>query len=280
MTVWPIPLTFSISSPIIGGVFSSPAVRWPNTLGKLAYLRDHPYFLPCFIPSVISLVAFLGALVGLKEVFILVFSFLLFSDYVQTLPSTILQQKHEKEKKSRSRSTSSTSLLKDHDALHYRAIEDAMWRCGGSLTESEIPQPLPLRDLLTPRVLAAVINHGITSFCDISVQVLVPLMWSTSLEHGGLGFTPYTIGLTLGIYGIVNVFIQVMLLGKLIRRFGPRNVFVYSFPAFLASLLCFPLEGYLARHTRGADWRVWTVIIVHLVMDSMKYYSYGKLNPS
>ena len=65
-----------ISSPIIGGVFSRPAVRWPNTLGKLAYLRDHPYFLPCFIPSVIAFIAFLGALVGLKEVFMFVSFFL------------------------------------------------------------------------------------------------------------------------------------------------------------------------------------------------------------
>ena len=56
------------SSPIIGGVFSSPAVRWPDTLGKLTFLQDHPYFLPCFIASAIACLAFLCALVGLKEV--------------------------------------------------------------------------------------------------------------------------------------------------------------------------------------------------------------------
>lgn len=105
-------------------------------------------------------------------------------------------------------------------------------------------------------------------------------MWSTSLEHGGLGFTPYTIGLTLGMYGIVNVSLQMMLLGKIIRRFGPRNVFICSFPAFLVSIACFPLEGYLARHAGSSDWRVWTVIVVHLVMDSVKFYSYGELNSS
>ena len=100
-------------------------------------------------------------------------------------------------------------------------------------------------------------------------------MWSTSLEHGGLGFTPYMIGLTLGIYGVVNVFIQLLFLGKLIRRFGPRKVFIVSFPAFLVSLSCFPLEGHLAQHAGGADWRVWTIIMVHLVMDSLKFYAYG-----
>ena len=264
-----------ISSPVIGGVFSSPAVRWPDTLGKLSYLRDHPYFLPCFIPSILAFVAFLGALVGLKEVFMTFCSFLHFSDYVQTLPSAISQQSHRKEK-SRSRSTSSTSLLEDRDAFHYRSIEDNTRHCGGSLTEWE--KPPPLRALLTPRVSAAVINQGIVSFCDISVQVLMPLMWSTSLEHGGLGFTPYTIGLTLGIYGIVNVSLQVALLGKLIRRYGPRTVMIIGFPAFLLSLSCFPLEGYLARRAGCVDWRVWTVIMIHLVTDSLKYYCYGELN--
>ena len=267
-----------ISSPIIGGVFSSPAVRWPSTLGKLSYLRDHPYFLPCFIPSVLAFIAFLVALFGLKEVFTTVSYFFHFSNYVQTLPSAVLQQKHRKEKPSDYRSTSSTSLLEDRDAFHYRSIEDNTQHCISSWQKSEISQPPPLRALLTPRVLAVAINQGFVCFCDISMQVLMPLMWSTSLEHGGLGFTPYTIGLTLGIFGVVNVVIQVMLLGKLIRRFGPRKVLIFSFPAFLVSLACFPLEGCLARQMGGVDWRVWTVIIVHLVMDSLKYYCYGELN--
>ena len=274
------PLTPLISSPIIGGVFSSPAVHWPNTLGKLAYLRDHPYFLPCFIPSVIALVAFLGALVGLKEVFIFVFSLFYFFNYVQSLSSATLQRTRE-EKKPRSGSTSSTRLLEGRDTLRYHSIEDNMRHCGGgSSTESEIPQLPPLRALLTPRVSAAVINHGIQCFCSTSAQVLVPLMWSTSLKHGGLGFTPYTIGLALGIYGVVNVSIQVMLLGRLIRRFGPTIVFIVSFAAFLVSLSCFPLERYLARHTGGADWRLWTIIMVHLIMDSGRFYSYSELDSS
>jgi hypothetical protein len=195
-------------------------------------------------------------------------SFLHFSDYVQTLPSAILQQR---QKKSRSRSTSSTSLLEERDALHYRSIGNTTPLCDNSLTA----QTPPLRALLTPGILTAVINVGILAFCDISVQVLIPLMWSTSLEHGGLGFTPYMIGLTLGIYGVVNVSMQLLFLGKLIRRFGPRKVFIVSFPAFIVSLSCFPLEGHLARHAGGADWRVWTIIVVHLVMDSLKFYAYG-----
>ena len=150
-----------------------------------------------------------------------------------------------------------------------------MPRSGGSLIESEstvpgVPQPPSLRALLLmPRVLIAIINYGFLTFCDMSLQTLTPLMWSTSLEHEGLGFTPYTIGLAFGIYGIVSVFIQVTLLAKIIRYFGPRKVYIVTFIGFLTSLSCFPLERYFARCAGGTDWRVWIVIIVHLAVYSM-----------
>ena len=109
-------------------------------------------------------------------------------------------------------------------------------------------------------------------------RVLTPLMWSTSLKHGGLGFTPYTIGLTMGISAAVNLFVQVMFLGKAIRFFGARKVFIISLVALFVALVCFPLEKYIAQRTGGTDWRVWTVVIVQVVMYCMVTPAYSKLN--
>jgi hypothetical protein len=55
-------------SPLIGGVFSNPATRWPNTLGRLQFLRVHPYFLPCAISGSIAFATFIIAVLALKEV--------------------------------------------------------------------------------------------------------------------------------------------------------------------------------------------------------------------
>ena len=200
---------------------------------------------------------------------------------LQTLPSAILQEKLRKAKKSRSRSTSSTSLLENSDSLDYRSIGDTTEHCGRLATESEnsvgAPQPPPLRALLLmPRVSIAVLNSSVFFFCDMNRHVLTPLMWSTSLEHGGLGFTPYTIGLAMGIFGVVNMFIQATFLGKIIRYFGPRNVYISSLVAYLVALLCFPLEKYFAQRTGGTDWRVWTVITVQLGMYCLITPSYGE----
>jgi hypothetical protein len=56
--------------PIIGGVLSNPATRWPDTLGRIHYLRQHPYFLPCATTGFLAFVAFVISFFGLKEVLI------------------------------------------------------------------------------------------------------------------------------------------------------------------------------------------------------------------
>ncbi|KAG1749005.1 major facilitator superfamily domain-containing protein [Suillus paluster] len=56
---WPLG---SIIGPLIGGTFSHPASKYPEIFGY-QFLKDYPYFLPCFIASVIALVGvFLGFL--------------------------------------------------------------------------------------------------------------------------------------------------------------------------------------------------------------------------
>ena len=129
-----------------------------------------------------------------------------------------------------------------------------------------------------PRVLITVINCGFMGFCDMSLAALTPLMWSTSLENGGLGFTPYTIGLVFAVFGILNMFFQAMVVGRVVRCFGPRNVYIGSMVPWLVSVVCFPLERYFAQRAGHADWRVWTVIIVQLVMYCLATGCYGKLN--
>ncbi|KAF7985322.1 hypothetical protein HWV62_6511 [Athelia sp. TMB] len=56
-----------------------PAKQWPNTLGKIAFLRQYPYALPCFVVSLVPLGAFVFTAVFFRE----------------TLPSTIRGSKRQ-----------------------------------------------------------------------------------------------------------------------------------------------------------------------------------------
>ena len=61
---------FFLLRPIIGGGLSDLATRWPDTLGRIEYIRQHPYFLPCATAGIIAFATFIISFFGLKEVFI------------------------------------------------------------------------------------------------------------------------------------------------------------------------------------------------------------------
>ena len=176
-----------------------------------------------------------------------------------------------------SRSTSSTSLFNDGDIPYYGS--NGTTNSQNDTEDSGVDElnPPPLRDVLTRDVLFVLANYGFLAFCDMCIQVLIPLMWSTSVEHGGLGFTPYTMGLTMGIFGVANAVIQANFLAPIIRKYGPRIVYIVCFSGYLVSLSCFIVEGYFARQVGRADWRVWATIVIHLCMEIMNYGNYGEL---
>ncbi|KAF8622842.1 hypothetical protein AX15_006689 [Amanita polypyramis BW_CC] len=255
--------------PVSGGLLASPASRWPGSFGKVAYLRDHPYFLPCFAASMIALLSFLSAFVSLKE----------------TLPSAISRPKTKKVLV-RPSPTPSTRLLGGGDTPPCYSDRETLEQHNDILinVEDESRQaakdnitPPSFREIMTAEVLIVLTAQGFLTFCDMCIQVLFPLMWSTSVEHGGLGFTPYTIGLTLGTFGVANAFVQLFFFGKINRRFGSKKVFIVTFSTFLASLACFPLEGYFAQRMGRVDWRVWTAIVIQLVVDCMRYGAYSAM---
>jgi hypothetical protein len=60
---------------------------------------------------------------------------------------------------------------------------------------------MPIRSLMTPRLVIPLINHGTLTFVDQCVNVLIPLYYSTSIPLGGLGFTPFKIGIIMSVFG-------------------------------------------------------------------------------
>lgn len=51
-----------IAGPIIGGLLEHPAENYPGLFGRFQFLKDYPYFLPCFVASCIT---FTGAMLSL-----------------------------------------------------------------------------------------------------------------------------------------------------------------------------------------------------------------------
>ncbi|KAH8834228.1 MFS general substrate transporter [Flagelloscypha sp. PMI_526] len=236
-----IPVLWSVGTclaPFIGGVFSTPEDHFPRSIGKIQYLRDNPYFLPCAIIGCLSMLAFLLALTSLKE----------------TSP-VILKSKRKKQM-----ATEAQPLLDGH--FH---------------SEEEPSSPL-IKDILTRPVLLVLGTYMTFAFVEMCTYALTPLVWSTSIANGGLGFTAYNIGLINAGFGIPNALFQIFFLSRILRWAGPKRLTVAAFIGNFLVIVFFPLENHLARSIEGVDWRVGVAIVAHLMCVSTLYAGYASID--
>ncbi|KAH8979733.1 MFS general substrate transporter [Lactarius akahatsu] len=168
-----IPVTWAVGGtigPFIGGVLSRPQDHWPNVFSH-PFWGEYPYFLPCLATAAYSLLSFILAAIFLKEVGAL----------LTRSPRLWI-------------ATPSCSPP-------LREILD-----GPAMKDTE--KPVPLRALLTRPVVVSVANYGMIGLFEMTAGVLIPLIWSTSVEFGGLGMSPASIGLWMAGYGVMNGIFQ------------------------------------------------------------------------
>ena len=108
---------------------------------------------------------------------------------------------------------------------------------------------LPLRALLTRPVVVSVANYGVMGLLEVIAVALIPLIWSTSVEFGGLGMSPASIGLWMAGCGFINGIIQFVSFPPIVKHFGLRRVFIASIFSFFPVFLIFPFENLALRHS-------------------------------
>jgi MFS family permease len=119
-------------------------------------------------------------------------------------------------------------------------------------------------------------SYSMLAFLEILVLALIPLIWSTPMEFGGLGLSPASIGLWLSVYGCMNGIFQFAVFPRVIERFGLRSVLVSSIVACAVVLAMFPLENFVLRHTIGGSNKItWLLILLQLLGLSIHEMGFG-----
>ncbi|KIL56350.1 hypothetical protein M378DRAFT_172815 [Amanita muscaria Koide BX008] len=130
-----VPIAFSTGAtldPLIGGSLSRPADQFPWLFGSNPFLKKYPYFLPCAISATFTVLSLILALVYLKE----------------TVKSPIpLSHFIAKRKPTLHTEDSPTAAIENNEA------------------------PLPIRAVMTPKVLVAAGNYAMLSLIDIAYQI-------------------------------------------------------------------------------------------------------------
>ncbi|KAF8626604.1 hypothetical protein AX17_006522 [Amanita inopinata Kibby_2008] len=230
-----------VLGPMIGGELSRPSERFPRWFGNNEFLKKYPYFLPCAIPATFTAIACLVTFVFLKETI--------------KHPIPISQWLGlGKEDKQNSK----------HQA---------------SLTTREIPddeRPLPLRSLLTPKVITSSANSASLALVDIAFRTVQPVFFATRIEDGGLGLSPAAIGDILAVFGLLNGLLQLAILAPLLERWGSKKVFILGVASAIPLFSSFPVINYLAR-TQGYSTAVWIAVLFQISCSTLISMSYGAI---
>ncbi|KAJ7204628.1 major facilitator superfamily domain-containing protein [Mycena haematopus] len=133
-----------------------------------------------------------------------------------------------------------------------------------------------IRSLMVRQVLVPLGCFAALLFTETSYSVLIPLMYSTSIEHGGLGFSSFQIGMIMGLWGVLNVIWQGVAVSRIIRHFGPRAVHIFGHSSLLVGFSMFIAMNAIARAYGGVTPAVWALVVVQfLFCNTMVYMSFG-----
>jgi hypothetical protein len=107
--------------------------------------------------------------------------------------------------------------------------------------------------------------------------VLIPLVWSTAVEFGGLGMSPASIGVWMASYGLLNGVFQFVGFPIIVERFGPRRIFIVSICSFFPMYLMLLFENLALRYVAGGAAVTVVLIIVQLSSIAMSDMGFSKL---
>ena len=241
--------------PMIGGLLTRPAEGFPELFGQNKFLQEYPYFLPCAIPAAYSVIALIVTFLFLKE----------------TLPAPIsigqLINTTTENKK---------PILPNGIGSSVATIPKQNWKTHQNSENDDYgaEKPLPLRSLLTRRVLIAAGNYASLSLVDIAFRALQPVFLSTPVHLGGLGLPPSLIGTLLSIQGISNGIFQVFFFARIHDRWGSKKTFLAGVSTAIPAFIMFPVANALVR-TQGYSIGVWAAITLQNISAFSMGLSYG-----
>ncbi|KAG1742248.1 MFS multidrug-resistance DHA1 sub-family [Suillus paluster] len=246
----PLPWTIGfIVGPLVGGFLFRPADRFPEIFGRSEFLKTYPYLLPCSVPAIFSLVAWIVTYLRLKE------SVATRARLWELIKEAFVRQLYTKP------SAPSTKALVGS---------------GPANSEDKPPKPLPLRALLTPKVSTVTASYATMTLFHLAFSSILPVFYATPIELGGLSLDPPRIGAILAASAVVHGTFQILFYARLHDRFGAGAIHVTGVSSGIPIVLLFPVINGLAR-VHGLGLAVWLCVSVQLVLMTSLVMCYPSL---
>ncbi|CAE6485211.1 unnamed protein product [Rhizoctonia solani] len=144
---------------------------------------------------------------------------------------------------------------------------------GISSSPTQPKRSTPVRAVLTKRACIAIANYAFLAFSDIAYLGLLPVFLAVSVQDGGLGFSPRTIGLVLGLQGVITGLFQVFFFAPLHRRLGSKKLYVTAYLCYSPLILSLPvMHAFAVLEMKRA---VWIVIGIHIALSCPAFMAFA-----
>ncbi|KAG7090162.1 hypothetical protein E1B28_011770 [Marasmius oreades] len=225
--------------PAMGGLLSEPAKRWPQIFGN-AFFTENPYFLACAAASVFAFTAFVPSFFFLKETL---------KPHINTNPNR--------------EPSEDDPLLADQNT---------------SGQQKKAPPSLYTIVTSNPPLRRCLVSHAFHSFTNMSYNVLISLIYSTSISNGGFGLSPYQIGVILGTFGVSNGILQLLIWKPMLKRIGPKNMFILSYTFHIIRVFLMMLSRIAVARAGKVDWFVWALVGIQMAASTLAATAYTSIS--
>lgn len=134
----------------------------------------------------------------------------------------------------------------------------------------------PRPSLMTRRVVIPLVNHAFLCYLEQSCNVLMPLVYATSIPYGGLGLDSFTIGVIMSVIGIAIGVPSAIFFPKLMRAIGIYRLYRICFPTYFVIIASFPIMNAFATRAGCVDWRVWAILTIQLSCYAVTTMSFSE----
>lgn len=172
------------------------------------------------------------------------------------------------------RASESASLLSNgpEDPVSYCLLE-GLSQSNVAQSEATPSASMLLRDF---KLRSTLISMAFLAFTDMAYEVLIPLIYSTSIDAGGLGLSSRQIGLILGIFMLLNGVWNWVVMTPILKIWGPRKTVIVSYSFFLIHFtLLFVLRSVAAQAGRITS-VVWAILVLQLFVSTVIVTAFSK----
>ncbi|KAG2049536.1 MFS general substrate transporter [Suillus hirtellus] len=212
-----IPIPWMIAGTVgalVGGSLSRPADRFPDIFGRSELLKTYPYLLPCSISAFLILTMWLVTYIRLKE------SVSTKTPLWELIKGGFFGQSYSKPRQPLS------NVIVDPGEVKSK--------------------PLPLRALLTSKVLSVTASYATTGLFQMGFNSLLPVFYATPIELGGLSLDPSRIGTLLAASSAIHGIFLLLFYTRLNDCFGARAIHITGVSSGIPIVILFPVANALS----------------------------------